>query len=95
MDTKWSTRGLREYLEKPGRNSWEQERAKRQAFFDAVQAEQGVVFPREEMMETTSQREHLPLVVEPLESPRHLTWLLLRDPASLNVQEQQKLAFRA
>jgi transposase len=85
---------LREYLGKPGRNSSEQERAKRQAFFDAVQAEQGVVFPTEEMvMGTASPGENLPLVVEPLESPRHLTWLLLRDPGSLDGKDQQKLAF--
>jgi len=85
---------LREYLGKPGRSSSQQERAKRQTFFDAVQAEQGVVFPTEEMvMGTASQGESPPLVVEPLESPRHLTWLLLRDPDSLNGQEQQKLAF--
>jgi transposase len=56
---------LREYLEKPGRNSSQQEIAKRQAFFDAVQAEQGVVFSTEEMMETAPQGESLPLVVEP------------------------------
>jgi transposase len=30
---------------------------------------------------------------EPLESPRHLSWLLLRDRASLNHQEQQMLVF--
>jgi hypothetical protein len=30
---------------------------------------------------------------EPLDSPRHLSWLLLRDRASLNHQEQQMLAF--
>lgn len=30
---------------------------------------------------------------EPLESPRHLTWLLLRDRAGLNEQEQRMLAF--
>jgi Transposase len=85
---------LREYLGKPGRNSSEQERAKRQAFFDAVQAEQGVVFPTEEMtMGTASQEERPSLVAEPLASPRYLTWLLLRDPENLNGQEQQKLAF--
>ena len=33
------------------------------------------------------------LLEEPLESPRHLTWLLLRDQASLNEQEQRMLAF--
>lgn len=85
---------LREYLGKPGRNSSQQEIAKRQAFFDAVQVEQGVVFPTEEMAPgTASQGKSLPMVVEPLESPRHLTWLLLRDPESLNEQEQQKLTF--
>jgi transposase len=30
---------------------------------------------------------------EPLESPRHLSWLLLRDRTSFNHQEQQMLAF--
>lgn len=30
---------------------------------------------------------------EPLESPRHLVWLLLRDPAHLNRSEQQMLSF--
>jgi Transposase len=85
---------LREYLEKPGRNSSDQEIAKRQAFFDVVQAEQGVVFPTEEMAPgTASQGENPPLGVEPLESPRHLTWLLLRDPESLDGKEQQRLAF--
>ena len=29
----------------------------------------------------------------PLASPRHLVWLLLRDPSTLNNQEQQMLAF--
>lgn len=80
---------LREYLGKPGRLSSQQERAKRQAFLDTVQAEQGVVLPIEEK---ASQAENLP-VVEPLESPRHLTWLLVCDPESLNEQEQQKLTF--
>jgi transposase len=81
---------LREYLGKPGRNSSEQEKAKRQAFFDAVQAEQRVGFPSEEMaLGTTMQGENTPIVVEPLESPRHLTWLLLRDPESLKAQERE------
>ena len=31
--------------------------------------------------------------VDPLGSPRHLTWLLLRAPESLNVQEQSTLTF--
>jgi hypothetical protein len=33
------------------------------------------------------------LLEEPLESPRHLTWLLLRDRSDLNRQEQRMLAF--
>jgi transposase len=85
---------LREYLGKPGRNSSQREIAKRQAFFGAVQVEQGGVFPTEEMAQrTASQGENPPMLVEPLESPRHLTWLRLRDPESLNEQEQQKLTF--
>ncbi len=81
---------LREYLGKPGRNSSEQEKAKRQAFLDAVQAEQGgVFFPEEMIPKPTTQGENAPVIVEPLESPRHLTWLLLRDPKGLNEQERQ------
>ena len=94
MGIRWSTRGLREYLGKPGRNSSEQEKAKRQAFLDAVQAEQGGVFLPEEMIpKPTTQGENAPVIVEPLESPRHLTWLLLRDPKGLNEQERQMLSF--
>jgi hypothetical protein len=33
------------------------------------------------------------LLEEPLESPRHLVWLLLRDSSSVDNQEQQMLAF--
>ena len=85
---------LRAYLDKPGRASSEQEKAKRQAFFDAVQAEQGMAFsPEERVPETTTQGEHTPPSVEPLESPRHLTWLLLRHPESLDPREQQVLTF--
>jgi len=85
---------LREYLGQPGRNSSQQEIAKRQTFFEAVQAEQGVVFPAEEIArDPASQGGSSPVGVEPLESPRHLTWLLLRAPESLNGQEQQKLIF--
>lgn len=32
-------------------------------------------------------------MVELLSSPRHLAWLLLRDPSSLNAQEQLTLTF--
>ncbi len=85
---------LREHLDKPGRNSSEQEKAKRQTFFDAVQAEQGMAFSSEErVLETTTQGEYTPPAVEPLDSPRHLTWLLLRRPESLDPHEQQVLTF--
>ena len=86
---------LREYLQKPGRRSSEQEQARRKTFLAAVN-EQADSLPIQEVSG--------PLVVqtdvggtvvleEPLESPRHLSWLLLRDRTSLNRQEQQMLAF--
>src|SRR5215470_12472638 len=85
---------LREYLAKPGRNSSEQEKAKRQAYLDAVQAEQGGVFlPEELVLKTPTRGEKVPVEVSPLESPRHLTWLLLRDPNGLTEQEQHMLTF--
>lgn len=85
---------LREYLGQPGRTSSAQEKAKRQAFLDAVQGEQGMGSSSEErVLETTTTEEHPPLAVEPLESPRHLTWLLLRRPESLDPHERQVLTF--
>jgi transposase len=81
-------------VEKPGRNSSAQEKAKRQGFLDAVQAQQGGAFlPEELLLNTPIRRENAPAVVEPLDSPRHLTWLLLRDPHGLNEQEQHMLTF--
>jgi hypothetical protein len=60
---------------------------------DTVQAEQEVIFSAEDKtQETASQVENLS-VVEPLESPRHLTWLLVCDPTNLSEQEQQKPTF--
>ena len=80
--------------EHPGRRSSEREMARHQAF----SAPRGA--PHSLQVQEPSQ----PLVVqmdtdptiflaEPLESPRHLVWLLLRDPSSLDTQEQQMLAF--
>lgn len=85
---------VREYLGKPGRASSEREKAKRQAFFDAVQAEQRTI-PQPETgdPEIPSLDEKPPMEVDPLESPRHLTWLLLRKPEQLTAKEQQVLTF--
>ncbi|HEU5380412.1 MAG TPA: ISL3 family transposase [Ktedonobacteraceae bacterium] len=85
---------VREYLGKPGRNSSEREKARRQAFFDAVQSEQGTVpQPEKGDLEIPSPAEGLLMEVDPLESPRHLTWLLLRKPEQLTAKEQQVLTF--
>ncbi|HET8845497.1 MAG TPA: ISL3 family transposase [Ktedonobacteraceae bacterium] len=79
---------LREYLGKPGRNSSEREQAKRQAFLDAVAANGETPLP-----EVPAQAEGVPILVEPLESPRHLSWLLLHTPEKLTVPEQQTVTF--
>ena len=81
---------LREYLGKPGRHSSEQEKAQRQSFFDAVEADNGLI-PQPEVPLPPS--EQTDMLVEPLGSPRHLTWLLVRDPKTLDQQERQTLAF--
>lgn len=80
--------------EQPGRLSSEREKAQAKAFFP----EMG------EISAPHVQKPSQPLVVQasagsttllevPLESPRHLVWLLLRDPSSLDSQEQQMLTF--
>lgn len=83
---KW-LEGRREH---PGRRSSEREMAHHQAF-SATRGE-----PHSLQVQEPSQ----PLVVQMdtestilLASPRHLVWLLLRDPSSLDNQEQQMLAF--
>ena len=81
---------LREYLGKPGRHSSKQEKAKRQSFLTAVEAENGQLAPLEVSL---PQVEQAAIQVEPLGSPRHLTWLLLYDPQKLDQQEHQNLAF--
>lgn len=81
---------LREYLGKAGRHSSEQERAKRQSFLAAVEAENGQLAPLEVSLPQTEQTD---IYVEPLGSPRHLAWLLVYDPKKLDQQEQQTLAF--
>ena len=84
---------LREYLGKPGRRSSEAEKAKYQSFMDAVTAEPGLA-PRDSELPLEAPRPEPPEVVaEPLGSPRHLTWLLLRPPESLTQQEQATRTF--
>jgi hypothetical protein len=85
---------VREHLGKPGRRSSAREETRRQALFDAVQAEQRTVpQPEKGDPEIPSSTEEPPMEVDPLESPRHLTWLLLRKPEHLTTKEQQVLTF--
>jgi transposase len=58
-----------------------------------VTAEPGLVEVRSKVALSATPGEPAGMLVEPLGSPRHLTWLLLRDPKSLNQQEQLTLAF--
>jgi transposase len=86
---------LREYLQKPGRRSSEQEQALRANFLATVNAAADSLPTREvsDPVAVRADADGMAVLEEPLESPRHLSWLLLRDRASLNHQEQQMLAF--
>ena len=86
---------LRDYLQKPGRRSSEQEQARRQTFLAAVKEQTDSRQSAEGSAALALQADADGMVVleEPLESPRHLSWLLLRDRASLTPQEQQMLTF--
>src|SRR5437660_502645 len=85
---------LREYLGKPGRRSSEQEKAKRHAFLAAVHKEHEMLLSDEERAQTPQEiAKPKGPVVEPLGSPRHLSWLLVRHPENLSEQEQVTLAF--
>ncbi len=85
---------LREYLGKPGRRSSEREKASKHAFLDAVHATYELHSPDEDTKTppARSVEQEGPLV-EPLGSPRHLTWLLLRSSERLNQQDHVTLAF--
>ena len=86
---------LREYLQKPGRHSSEQEQARRHTFLAAVN-EQTDSRPSEAVsaiLPLQADADGMVVLEEPLESPRHLSWLLLRDRASLTPHEPQMLAF--
>jgi transposase len=85
---------LREDLGKPGRRSSEREKATHHAFLDAVQNAHDLP-PQDErarMLPVTQVEQNGPLV-DPIGSPRHLTWLLLRHPERLNQQDHLMLAF--
>lgn len=84
---------LREYLGKPGRPSTQEEKAKHQSFMEKVAAEPGLVLATSESVQEAREPMAGREAVDPLGSPRHLTWLLLRDSSSLNAQEQSTLTF--
>jgi len=84
---------LREYLGQPGRRSSAEEQAKHQSFMDAVAAEPAFAKGRSDPAREAPPPEPTERLVEPLGSPRHLSWLLLCEPGSLNHQEQVTLAF--
>lgn len=78
----------------PGRRSSERENALREAFL-GESAEISAPHPQGTPEPFTGIREsnESVLLEEPLESPRHLVWLLLRDPSSFDQQEEQMLLF--
>jgi hypothetical protein len=80
--------------EQPGRLSSEREKAQEKAFF-AETGEIGVPHVQKPSQPRIgpANADATHLLKEPLESPRHLVWLLLRDPSSVDNQEQQMLAF--
>jgi transposase len=60
---------------------------------EKVAAEPGLVLATSEPMQEAKVLIPGGEAVDPLASPRHLTWLLLRKPESLNAQEQATLPF--
>lgn len=86
---------LREYLGKPGRRSSEREKVTQHAFLTAVQKEHDALIGKKEAeMTSFTVDEPNSLLVEPIGSPRQLTWLLLRHWSSLSSQKQPQLAQR-
>ena len=80
--------------EQPGRLSSEREKAQTKAFFaETGEISASHVQKPSPPLVLQAHAESTTLLEEPLESPRHLVWLLLRDPSSLDNQEQQMLAF--
>jgi hypothetical protein len=86
---------LREYQQKPGRRSSQEEQARRQMFLADVNAGADALATQKvsDHLAVQADADGAVVLEEPLESPRHLSWLLLRDRTSLNHQEQQMLAF--
>lgn len=84
---------LRASLGKPGRPSTDEEKVKHQSFMEKVATEPGLVFASVQMMQEAKEPVPGEEAMDPLGSPRHLTWVLFRDPESLNAQEQSTLTF--
>lgn len=83
---------LEGHREKPGRLSSEREKAQKKAFF--AETEEISASPAQEPAQPLVVPANAQTVLEaPLESPRHLVWLLLPDPSSLDTQQRQMLAF--
>jgi transposase len=80
--------------EKPGRLSSKREQAQKKAFFaETEESRSSCIQELSQPLVAPEKTEAAILLDVPLESPRHLVWLLLRDPSSLDRQEQQMLAF--
>ena len=86
---------VREYLQQPGRQSSEREKARRQLFLLPPLTEP--VFEggqhRTDFSDTSEEQTLAVLLEEPLPSPRRLVWLLLRNAESLTEAERQVLSF--
>ena len=77
---------LRAYLAMPGRRSSAREQARRDAFLAMGLPDTPVAVPAERILVPPDTAER-----EPLKSPHHLAWLLMREPTTLNQREQQML----
>lgn len=80
--------------EKPGRLSSEREKAQKNAFFAETEESSSSFIQEPSHPFVAPEKNEATIFLDvPLESPRHLVWLLLRDPSSLDSEEQQMLAF--
>jgi transposase len=80
--------------ERPGRLLSAREKAQvasQQAELKALEAERELVF--EIAVEPVEEKEYTNIPLKPLAATHHLVWLLLRDKDTLNVEEQEVLAF--
>ncbi len=86
---------MREYQGKPGRNASEREKARTQRFFPFTQQNAIEAAHHELALAPVLQEQAETQIIleEPLDSPLHLSWLLVQDRTSLGPREQQMLAF--